>query len=41
MLDGVITFDKPDAQSLDCNVVREQQSVKEFVVGENFSLAQE
>jgi CRISPR-associated protein Cas5d len=41
MDDGVITFARPDAPSLDYNVIREQQTVKNFVIGDNFSLAQE
>ena len=41
MNNGVIAFVRPDAQSLDCDVIRNQQAVKDFVIGDNFSLAQE
>ncbi|MEE8738950.1 MAG: type I-C CRISPR-associated protein Cas5c [Bifidobacterium sp.] len=41
MNDGVIAFVRPDASSLDLNVIRTQQAMKEFVVGDNFSLAEE
>ena len=41
MHNGIIEFARPDSDQLDCRVIREEQSVKKFVLGETTSQSEE